>query len=536
MPAEINIEQQVAGTGAQPTNIASGSQQTNAASVSQPTNVASGLQQTSTAPTSQQPTATLGALEANVASGSQQTSVSPGSQQISGGKQTTDEQNALIDNPENPLDEENSGNKTAPSVAVLKPILDQQGGRVTTSNATNTTSLATGNNTNPPVEITSTIAPTVPPPPQFSTPKPTSNKTETNVTQTGGKMVVSNQGNGTSIPSPEIPDDDAKLSGLDLNLNFSANATGEGGTDQDLEEMLGGIRVNMTSTGNTTSTMNATSISTTTSAITPTTTPAITSTRTPTTTPTKTVMNTNASATTNANTTTAIAANNKTSSSNATETRVPVTAEEKVTSTVTPNVTKEEKLTTTAKPTEAKKVTQLILTSANTSSMNETNTQNISKPVEPSKVSGNVLEKYVPTNPKSGDAKKPVIATINSQNPWLVIAKQTQGQQRPILWQNGQGIHKAIYGTVDQENKEDGIAPVNYNAGTKVENLPVWQQVNGQPDINDWFTTKDKFKNNQGVVSSSPFKFANPKTQQEVNSYYAQNRFNDDKQKQRRLS
>ena len=533
MPAEVTIEQQVAGTGAQPTNIASGSQQTNTASVSQPTNVTSDLQQTSTAPTSQQPTATSGALETNVASGSQQTKVSPGSQQISGGIQTTDEQNALIDNPENPLDEESSGNKTAPSVAVSKPIQNQQGGLVTTSNATNTTSLATGNNTKLPVEIPSTIAPTVPPPPQFSTPKPTNNKTETNVTQSGGKIVVSNKGNGTSIPSLEIPDDDAKLSGLDLNLNVSANATGEGGTDQDLEEMLGGLRVNMTSTGNATSAMNATSINTTTSAITPTTTPAITSATSLTTTPTKTVINTNASATTNVNTTTAIAANNKTS---VTETRVPVTAEEKVTSTVTPYVTKEEKLTTTAKPTEAKNVTQLPQTSANTSSVNATNAQNISKPIEPSKVSGNVLEKYVPTNPKAGDGKKPVIATINSQNPWMIIAKQTQGQQRPILWQNGQGIHKAIYGTVDQENKEDGIAPVNYNAGTKVENIPVWQQVNGQPDINDWFTTKDKFKNDQGVVSSSPFKFANPKTQQEVNSYYAQNRFNGDKQKQRRLS
>eukprot|EP00112_Aurelia_sp_Birch-Aquarium-sp1_P014050 Seg3003.4 transcript_id=Seg3003.4/GoldUCD/mRNA.D3Y31 product="hypothetical protein" protein_id=Seg3003.4/GoldUCD/D3Y31 len=540
VPAEVTIEQQIAGIGAQPTNIASGSQQTNVASGSQPANVASGsqptkvtsgLQQTNTAPASQQPAATSEPQQANVASGSQQTNVSSGSQQtnvssgsqkISGGTQTTDEQNALLDNPENPLDEETSDNKTAPSVAVSKPSLNQQGELPTASNAKNTTNLPIENNTKPPAEITSTIAPTVPPPPQFSTPKPTYNKTETNITQTGGKVSVSNQGNGTSIPSPEIPDDDAKLSGLDLNLNISANATGESGTDQDLDEMLGGAGVNMTSAGNVTSSMNTTS----TNATTPTTMPTET--------PTKMVTNANVSATTNANTTTAT--NSNTSSANGTETLVPVTTEEKVSSTVTPNVTKEEKLTTTAKPTEAKNVTNLILTSANTSSVNETNVQNVSKPIEPSKVSGNVLEKFVPTIPKTGDAKKPVIAVINSQNPWMVIAKQTQGQQRPILWQNGQGIHKAIYGSVDKENNQDGIAPVNYNAGTKVENIPVWQQVNGQPDINDWFTTKDKFKNDQGVVSSSPFKFANPRTQQEVNSYYAQNKINDDKKKQRRLS
>eukprot|EP00112_Aurelia_sp_Birch-Aquarium-sp1_P008118 Seg1891.4 transcript_id=Seg1891.4/GoldUCD/mRNA.D3Y31 product="hypothetical protein" protein_id=Seg1891.4/GoldUCD/D3Y31 len=560
VPAEVTIEQQIAGIGAQPTNIASGSQQTNVASGSQPANVesgsqptkvTSGLQQTNTAPASQQPAATSEPQQANVASGSQQTNVSSGSQQanvssgsqqtntnvssgsqqtnvssgsqqISDGTQTTDEKNALLDNPENPLDEETSDNKAAPSVAVSKPSLNQQGELPTASNATNATSLPIENSTKPPAEITSTLAPTVPPPPQFSTPKPTYNKTETSIPQTGGKVSVSNQGNGTSIPSPEIPDDDAKLSGLDLNLNISANATGESGTDQDLDEMLGGAGVNMTSAGNATSSMNTTS----TNLTTPTTMPTET--------PTKTVTNANVSATTNANTTTAT--NSNTSSANGTETLVPVTTEEKVSSTVTPNVTKEEKLTTTAKPTEAKNVTNLILTSANTSSVNETNVQNVSKPIEPSKVSGNVLEKFVPTNPKTGDAKKPVIAVINSQNPWMVIAKQTQGQQRPILWQNGQGIHKAIYGSVDKENNQDGIAPVNYNAGTKVENIPVWQQVNGQPDINDWFTTKDKFKDDQGVVSSSPFKFANPKTQQEVNSYYAQTKINDDKKKQRRLS
>ena len=131
--------------------------------------------------------------------------------------------------------------------------------------------------------------------------------------------------------------------------------------------------------------------------------------------------------------------------------------------------------------------------------------------------------------------KNPTIAHIDTPNPWLNTAKEVQGQQ-PINWQNGQGLYNAIneIKNEDRKNKyESGIAPVNYNVGKVIgtKEKPVWQFLNGEPEINQ-LLGQNKFRHaEQNSVGTSPFKFANPKTQKEIELYYTQNKDNDVKQK-----
>ena len=144
-------------------------------------------------------------------------------------------------------------------------------------------------------------------------------------------------------------------------------------------------------------------------------------------------------------------------------------------------------------------------------------------------------EQNIATSIRPTEGKNPTIAHIDTPNPWLNTAKEVQGQQ-PINWQNGQGLYNAIneIKNEDRKNKyESGIAPVNYNVGKVIgtKEKPVWQFLNGEPEINQ-LLGQNKFRHaEQNSVGTSPFKFANPKTQKEIELYYTQNKDNDVKQK-----
>ena len=165
--------------------------------------------------------------------------------------------------------------------------------------------------------------------------------------------------------------------------------------------------------------------------------------------------------------------------------------------------------------------------------MNKTNDTNVKN--ETKDKQEKVPEQNIATNIGPSKGKNPTIAHIDTPNPWLNTAKEVQGQQ-PINWQNGQGLYNAIneIKNDDRKNKyESGIAPVNYNVGKAIgtEEKPVWQFLNGEPEINQ-LLGQNKFRHTeQNSVGTSPFKFANPKTQKEIELYYTQSKDNDIKHK-----
>ena len=157
---------------------------------------------------------------------------------------------------------------------------------------------------------------------------------------------------------------------------------------------------------------------------------------------------------------------------------------------------------------------------------NNTNAADVTKEHE------KLPDKNIVANTRPVGEKTPSIAHVDTPNPWLNTAKEVQNQ-KPMNWQNGQGPYNAIHEMKNGINNimngyQNGMAPINYNKGkaTGLEEKPVWQYLNGEPEINQ-LLGQSKFKNvEQSSVGTSPFKFANTKTQKEINSYYTQNKEN----------
>ena len=352
-----------------------------------------------------------------------------------------EEQNELIDNPEVPSEEENAGNGTQqtqkPKEAPVK--------------GTN----ATGNG----APLKTTVAPTVPPPPQYTTAKPnTTQPTITNVTTTlkpGSKEE-------DTITSPELPDDEEKISLQEAKANATnANAT-------DTNDLIDAIEREQNGT--------------------------------------------------------TVAGRNMTSNNGTNK------EEETITSPELPD--DEEKISlqeASANATSANITDKGILEEIGTGN-NGTSKANVTEiGKEPEISSEQFPGQSVVANVRPKNERKPAIVNVDTVNPWLKTAKEVQAQE-PIKWQNGKGVFNAIH---DMQNG-NGIAPVNYNKGKEGSfgERPVWQYLNGEQDITQQLG-QNKFRNvEQNQVSTSPFKFANTKTQQEITSYYTQDKDNESQNKQ----
>ena len=321
----------------------------------------------------------------------------------------------MIDNPEIPLDNEGGDNttqqvqpeKTGNGQQIEKPGKKPEVALTeTTRNGTNTTEGSTL------PQVTSTIAPTLPPPPQYTTKAP---NTTQSVTSKGNGSTKPGENEENTTTSPELPDDEQKVPLQEVESNMTnANSTDDNGLLGEVEEPKNGT---ITTQGNVTGS-NAT--------------------------------------------------NNKT---------------------VTDTIKEEKKLP----------------------------------------------EQKIATNTRPADEKTAPIAHIDTPNPWLNTAKEVQNQ-KPIKWQDGQGLHNAINDmrhAMDNniQGYENELATINYNKGkaTGQAEKPVWKYLNGEPEINQLFG-QDKFRNVERLPgSTSPFKFANTKTQKEITSYYRKNKNNNEK-------
>lgn len=355
-----------------------------------------------------------------------------------------EEQSELIDNPEAPIDEVNGGNATQQvrpqtqtqpqnvGQVTEQPVTQQKTG--TDSNEPSTPPSSGGNAVSP--QVTTTVKPTVPPPPIYvTTLKPSSTKSmASNVTSKPGLN------EDKTVTNPELPDDEQVINMKEAGANVTnVNVT-------DANGLIGEI-----------------------------------------------------------------VKENNDSSVDVTEGHAAVT-----------NVTNEMHETNGTDVNGAKVIPE---------SKNET-VGNIPKesgmqdiPIQNTIMARPVVE------------KKPLIPNVNSVNPWLNVAKEVQNQQ-PIKWQNGQGITEAIHGIQNNIGNGmgnlNGIAPVNYKGNEKAASeRPVWEYVNGEQDISR-LLGRNKFRNvDQNTASTSPFKFANTKTQQELTSFYAQDKDRETKDNQR---
>ncbi|XP_065069333.1 putative uncharacterized protein DDB_G0282133 [Rhopilema esculentum] len=351
---------------------------------------------------------------------------------------SAEEPEALKNNPENPLNEDTIASNTS-----MNATAPQEGNTTSGASQINQTEKATKE---PFSQMTTTIAPTLPPPPQYTTRAP--NKTSVNETK---NWATTNpyQGGDIDLSNPEMPDEGESLGGINTT---GLNNTQLNGTDAELDALFNENE----KTGNVTSGgRNETSTGTL-------------------------KMN-----------------NNDTSNGTSNGT-----------SNVGGNVSSAE----------------ITKTGTNNSDTNNiTGTSNGSNNDKSDKGVSQIQSELNAVNLKNKDRKGPAITNLNSLNPWLQVAKQTQNQQQqPILWQNGQGIFNAIHAS----NKLDGMGTVKYHNEEKLKlgERPVWQYLN-EPQNNQWLSN-NRFKTDSNAVGTSPFKFANTKTQEEATSFYNQKKDN----------
>ena len=364
--------------------------------------------------------------------------------------QSTDEQNALIDNPENPVDEEaNATQQVQPAGtgAASEGHADKnpQQQPVTVNNGTEPMAGVNKNGSSSSPGATTTVAPTVPPPPQYATTLAPNATTPTvvNATSTANTTAKPETSGETTVTSPELPDDELKVKLNEAGATATGtNATGTNVTDE--KGLLGEIEGQQNETAS------------------------------------------------------------------------------KLNESIAVNVTDKLNVTT-------EHVTEKNVTAQNkTEGKNDTETL-----AQIESVQSNLLK----TRPSV--EKRPPVANVNTPNPWLNVAKAVQNQQ-PIKWQNGQGLYHELQQLHNNEptkiGNQDGIAPVNYNKGkgTNPREKSVWQYLNSEQELSN-LLGQNKFRNaGQNTVSISPFKFANRKTQQELQSFYTRNKDSESKNRQTR--
>ncbi len=328
----------------------------------------------------------------------------------------------MTDNPENPDQEET--NNTA-------PVNTTPSQNITVNE---TEAISSTKYPNQPSQQTSTVAPTIPPPPEFPVySKPTQAIKQNNVTENGsnatgsGKLATGsnttstasgsnvtsgNKSEEVTISSPEMPDEDEQFNGIEVGNNTALNITG-GDIELPIENVTEGPEA------------------------------------------------------------------------------------------VTANIT-----------------------SGNYTTVNETNgnlTNTNLTPGEQNKTESGKIEVG------GQESLRPsLISPTKAPNPWIDVAKQVQQQQlKPIPWENGQGAYNAIHNMAQTQGNQDGLTPINYNVdkGSKLKNGPVWQYINGRPVTGEWFGESQHLTQQQ-TPGTSPFKFANGKTQEQVEAYYKQDSAN----------
>ena len=351
------------------------------------------------------------------------------------GSPSVEEPDALKNNPENPLTED-----TIASNPIMNATVPQEGNTTAGASQSNLTAKATKE---PFPQMTTTIAPTLPPPPQYTTRAP--NKTAVNETKT---WATTNpyQGGDVDLGNPEMPDEGESLGQINAT---GLNNTQLNETDAELDALFNENEKpgNVTSGGR------------------------------------------------NESSTGSLKQNNNGTSNG--------------TSNVGGNVSSAE-------------ITKTGTNNSDTS--NTTGTSNGSNNDQSNKGVSQIQSELNAVNLKNKDRKGPAITNLNSPNPWLQVAKQTQNQQQqPILWQNGQGIYNAIHAS----NKPGGMGTVKYDNEEKLKlgERPVWQYLN-EPENNNQWLSNNRFKTDSNAVSTSPFKFANTKTQEDATSFYNQKKDN----------
>eukprot|EP00794_Sanderia_malayensis_P007739 gene7739-8579_t len=141
---------------------------------------------------------------------------------------------------------------------------------------------------------------------------------------------------------------------------------------------------------------------------------------------------------------------------------------------------------------------------------------------------------------EEGEGRPVVTSSVSPDskpNPWTDVANQTQQRLKPIPWENGRGAYNVLHNMAQQaklgpNQNGGGMATTNYNAGKDSSRFtsnsdnyqkPVWQYINGQPVTGEWFGENQHLTGQQQQNSgTSPFKFANAKTQEQIESYYKQ--------------